>query len=85
MRCLTGLDHGLTEIVPIIQEWKMQWYRYVPATVSVTENWSPSLSGPESNFEGPDVVVAVCACPPVSESVQTIVLFRLTFTDKLRG
>ena len=49
----------LTVIVPVMNEWIVQWYGYTPALLNVKENVSPLAMLPESHTAVSDVVVCV--------------------------
>ena len=49
----------LTVIVPVMNEWIVQWYGYTPALSNVKEYMSPGDSNPESQTAVSDVDVCV--------------------------
>ena len=60
----------LTVIVPVMNEWIVQWYGYTPAVLNVKEYMSPGASRPESQTAVSDV--DVCVIPPMFTQ-QTVV------------
>jgi hypothetical protein len=88
--CVEVEEEANTTTLPVIQEWMVQWYSYVPGVVKVCVKVAPSFSIPESKEDAPLGTlndVTVWSVPPlfVSLLVHVTVLFTPITTVTFSG